>query len=152
MLYGLASDPSMEPAMADIRPAMRLVARVVHLQTVAPGESVSYGRTWVAERPTRIATLAVGYADGIPRQLSNRGEVGIGERRVPIVGRVCMDMTMVSLGEPGGWAESVEIGAEAVVFGPGGPSIEEAAAAAGSFAYTLPTGLTARVARTFVGG
>ena len=147
VLYGMASDPSMAPAMAGLRPAMRLVARVVHLQTVAPGESVSYGRTWVAERPTRIATLAVGYADGIPRSLSNRGEVGIAGRRAAIVGRVCMDMTMVSLGDPGGWGGSVEVGAEAVVFGPGGPSIEEAAASAGTFAYTLPTGLTARVHR-----
>lgn len=149
VLYGMASDPSMAPAMTDLRAAMRLVARVVHLQTVAPGESVSYGRTWVAEHPTRVATLAVGYADGIPRSLSNRGEVGIAGRRAPIVGRVCMDMTMVSLGDPDGWGGSVEVGAEAVVFGRGGPSVEAAAASAGGFSYTLPTGLTARVHRVF---
>ena len=69
ILYGLASSPSLERDVqaAGLRPAMRLTSRVVHLQTVAPGESVSYGRTWVAERPTRVATVAAGYADGLVR-------------------------------------------------------------------------------------
>ena len=145
VLYGLASDRAMADAMAGLRPALRLVARVVHLQTVDRGESVSYGQTWTAERPTRVATLAVGYADGLPRALSNRGEVGIGGRRFPIVGRVCMDMTMVSLGAPG--AAPVGVGDEAVVFGPGGPSAEDAADAAGTISYELATGLAARVPR-----
>ena len=145
VLYGLDSDGAMADATADLRPALRLVARVVHLQTVAPGESVSYGQTWTAERPTRVATLAIGYADGLPRALSNRGEVGVDGRRFPIVGRVCMDMTMVSLGEPGGPGDAVEIGAEAVLFGPGGPSAESVAEAAGTMAYELTTGLAARV-------
>ena len=151
VLYGLDSDRAMADATADLRPALRLLARVVHLQTVAPGESVSYGQTWTAPRPTRVATLAIGYADGLPRALSNRGEVGIGGRRFPIAGRVCMDMTMVSLGEPGGPGDAVEIGAEAVLFGPGGPSAESVAEAAGTMAYELTTGLAARVPRVVRG-
>ncbi len=145
VLYGLASDRAMAGAMTGLRPALRLVARVVHLQTVDRGESVSYGQTWTAERPTRIATLAIGYADGLPRALSNRGEVGIGGARYPIVGRVCMDMTMVSLGAPGG--APVGVGDEAVVFGPGGPSAEDAARAAGTISYELATQIGARVPR-----
>ena len=152
VLYGLSSDPAMAPDTKALRPAMRLVSRVVHLQTVPPGESVSYGRTWTAERPTRVATLAVGYADGIPRALSNRGEVGIDGARYPIVGRVCMDMTMVALGGPDGPAGEVRLGDEAVLFGPGGPSAEEAAAAAGTLSYELTTCLAGRVPRVVSGG
>lgn len=147
VLYGLASDPAMAAAVADLRPAMRLVARVVHLQTVATGESVSYGRSWVADRPTRVATLAVGYADGLPRALSNTGHVGIHGTTVPIIGRVCMDMTLVSLGEPG--ALAVRVGDEAVVFGPGGPSAVAQAAEIDSIAYELTAGLTRRVPREY---
>ncbi|PAP76726.1 alanine racemase [Rubrivirga marina] len=147
VLYGLDSDRAMTPDTVDLRPAMRLVSRVVHLQTVPPGESVSYGRTWTAERPTVIATLAVGYADGIPRALSNRGAVGIRGARYPIVGRVCMDMTMVSLGDPDGAGREVRRGDESVLFGRGGPSAEQTAAAAGTIPYELTTGLTRRVPR-----
>ena len=149
LLYGIPSSEAL--ADVDVQPVMRLVARVVHVQTVAPGETVSYGRTWTAERPSRIATLAVGYGDGLPRQLSNRAEVGIGGRRYRIAGRVCMDMTMVDLGAPDGPGAAVQVGDEAVIFGPGGPSAFEVAGWAGTISYALPCGLTARVPRVPVG-
>ena len=156
VLYGLASDDAMLPDMGALRPALRLVARVVHVQTVAAGESVSYGRTWTARRPTRVATLAAGYADGVPRALSNRGEVGIGGARYPVVGRVCMDMMLVSLGDggpgDGGPGAAVARGDEAVLFGRGGPTAEEAAAAAGTISYELTCGVASRVARVVSGG
>ena len=142
-LYGLASDRALAPSMEALRPAMRLVTRVVHVQTVAAGEAVSYGRTWTAERPTRVATLAAGYADGVPRALSNVGTVGLGGTRCPIVGRVCMDMLMVDASA----APDVRRGDEAVLFGPGGPSALDAAEAAGTVSYELTSGLTARVPR-----
>lgn len=126
---------------------MRLVTRVVHLQTVATGETVSYGRTWRAERPARIATLSVGYGDGLPRQLSNRAAFGIGGRPYPVAGRICMDMTMLNLGAPGGAGASVQVGDEVVIFGPGGPSAFELAEQAETISYALPCGLTARVPR-----
>ncbi len=151
VLYGLRSDPAMHDATADLRPALRLVARVVHVQTVEAGESVSYGQTWTATEPTRVATLPIGYADGLPRALSNSGHVGIGGALVPIVGRVCMDMTMVSLG-PVASAPPVTRGDLAVVFGPGGPTAEALAAQAGTISYELTTALAGRVARRFVGG
>ena len=145
LLYGL---PSSEMLMdVAVRPVMRLVARVVHLQTVEAGETVSYGRTWRAERPTRIATLSIGYGDGLPRQLSNRAVVGIGGRRYPVAGRVCMDMTMIDLGDPGGEGAEVNVGDQAVIFGPGGPSAFELAEWAETISYDLPCGLTARVPR-----
>ena len=146
-LYGLASDAALGEAMAAFRPAMRLVADVVHVQTVAAGETVSYGRTWRADRPTRVATLAAGYADGVPRALSGQGEVGIAGRRYAVAGRVCMDMLMVDLGAPDGPGSAVRPGDAAVIWGPGGPSAAEAAEAAGTMAYELTAGLTGRVAR-----
>lgn len=149
LLYGIPSSEVLAER-TEVRPVMRLVTRVVHVKTVQPGETVSYGRTWTAEAPTRIATLAVGYGDGLPRGLSNRGEVGIGGRRYPIAGRVCMDFTMLDLGAPDGPGASVNVGDEAVVFGPGGPSAFEAAEAAGTISYALPCGLTARVPRVAV--
>jgi alanine racemase len=130
---------------------MRLVTRVVHVQTVDPGESVSYGRTWTAREPTRIATVAAGYGDGLPRSLSSTGAVGIANRLYPIAGRVCMDMLMLDLGAPGGQGADVRVGDEAVLFGPGGPSALDAAAAAQTIAYALTSGLTARVPRVYVG-
>ena len=151
VLYGLASDASMAPSMGPLRPALRLVSRVVHLQTVTTGESVSYGRTWTAERPTRIATVSAGYADGVPRALSNRGRLGIGGRLYSVAGRVCMDMLLVDLGDPDGPGADVARGDEAVVFGRGGPSAEAAAAAAGTIAYELTCGVSARVPRVYVG-
>ena len=151
VLYGLASDSAMRPAMDGLRPAMRLVAPVVHLQTVAPGESVSYGRTWTAPRPTRLATVAAGYADGVPRALSNRGRVGIGGRLWPVAGRVCMDMLLVDLGDPDGPGGAVRRGDDAVLFGRGGHAAEEAAAAAGTIAYELTCGVSARVPRVYEG-
>ena len=149
VLYGLRSDPAMDDATTGLRAALRLVARVVHVQTVEAGESVSYGRTWTATEPTRVATLPVGYADGLPRALSNRGHVGIGGALYPVAGRVCMDMTMVSLG-PAASAPPVARGDHAVVFGPGGPTAEALAAEAGTISYELATALAPRVARRFV--
>ena len=148
-LYGLVSD-RMLAGVADLRPVMRLVGRVVQVKTVAAGETVSYGRTWRATEPTRVATVGAGYGDGVPRSLSNRGRVGVGGRLVPIAGRVCMDMLMLDLGRPAGRAASVRVGDDAVLFGPGGPSALDLADAAGTIAYDLTCRLTSRVPRLTV--
>src|SRR5690606_16079229 len=121
------------------------------VQTVEAGEAVSYGRTWTAARPTRIAAVAAGYGDGLPRSLSNRGHVGVGGRLWPIAGRVCMDMLMLDLGDPGGPGAAVRIGDEAVLFGEGGPSAQDVARHADTIAYAVTCGLTARVPRVYVG-
>lgn len=134
----------------DLRSVMRLVSRVVHLRSLQPGDTVSYGRTWRAERATRIATVAAGYGDGLPRSLSNSGSVGIHGAIFPIVGRVCMDMLMVDIGLEEA-SEAIRIGDDAVLFGPGGPSAGALAEAAGTIAYELTCGLTQRVRRVYTG-
>ncbi len=150
-LFGLVTERLLEADARDLRPVMRLVSRVVHVQTVEAGEAVSYGRTWTAARPTRIAAVAAGYGDGLPRSLSNRGHVGVGGRLWPIAGRVCMDMLMLDLGDPGGPGAAVRIGDEAVLFGEGGPSAQDVARHADTIAYAVTCGLTARVPRVYVG-
>ena len=150
-LYGLASDADMA-ARVGLRPVMRLVSRVTHLQTVEAGATVSYDRTWQASRPSRIATLGLGYADGYPRRLSNHGQVSIGGRRYPIAGLICMDMLMVDLGMPDGPGADVQIGDEAVLFGEGGPSLFEVAAWAGTIPYEICCGISARVPRWYGSG
>ena len=102
-----------EEAAPELHPILTWKATVAHLRTIEPGNSVSYNRTFVASRRSRIAVLPVGYADGYNRLLSNRGVVLIGGRRVPVVGRVCMDMTMVDVTDVPG----VEVGHEAILIG-----------------------------------
>ncbi|MCA0267623.1 MAG: alanine racemase [Bacteroidetes bacterium] len=151
-LYGLAPDGNpATPARVGLRPALALESRVVRLRTLAPGETVSYGRRFVASQPTRIATVSVGYADGLPRLLSNRGWMGIDGQRAPIAGVVCMDMTMLDLGDPAGpMAASVREGDRVAAMGPGGPSLEEVAAWAETIPYEIATGLGSRVPRVYV--
>jgi alanine racemase len=145
MLYGALPAPHLE---AGLQPAMTLRSQVVHVRHVRSGEAVGYSAWFRADRPTRVATLAVGYADGVPVALSNRGEVLIHGRRHPIVGRVSMDYVGVDVGE-----QRVEIGDEAILFGEGQGArlpVEEAASAAGTIPYELLVRVGARVPREVV--
>lgn len=124
-------------------PVATLRAPVVAIRRVRPGDDVGYGRTWQADRPADLATLAIGYADGVRRTLSSRGEVTIGGRRWPIAGRVTMDMTVVAA-DPG----AVSVGDRAVLFG-ADPTIDEVADRAGTISYELLTAVGSRVARRY---
>lgn len=145
--YGIAPDPALE-SRAALQPAMRLVSRLALLRRIPAGTPVSYGGTWISPADTWIGLVPAGYADGIPRSLSNRGQVLVagpeGPRRVPIVGRVCMDQFMVDLGPgppPDRWSEVTLMG------GPDGPTAEELAAVAGTIPYEILTGISPRVPR-----
>ena len=150
-LYGIAPRPGM-PGADQLRSAMRVTARLTHLKTVEPGATVSYGRTWQADRPTRIATVGAGYADGYPRLVSNRAEVGIRDRRYAVVGNVCMDMFMVDLGAPApsNPGMEAEVGDEVVLFGEGGPSAHEVAGWAETIPYEVCTRVGPRVPRRYL--
>lgn len=111
-LYGISPAPWIVPPRA-LEPVLSWKTAVVHLKTVPPGTAVSYGGTWTARRTTRIATLPVGYADGYPRRLSNRGQVLVRGQRAPVVGRVCMDLCMVDVTDVPGAA----VGDEVVLLG-----------------------------------
>ena len=94
ILYGLYPSDQVEKEPVPLKPVMALKSRVVYIKTVEPGVEISYGGTFVTTRPTRVATIPVGYADGYCRGLSGRGSVLIRGRRAPIIGRVCMDQFM----------------------------------------------------------
>jgi len=131
------------------RPVASLRARVVAVRRVRPGDPVSYGATWRAPGPTTIATVAVGYADGLPRAAEVAAAparlVELGGRPVPIAGRVTMDMTMIATGD-----EPVAVGDVVTVFG-GIVSLDAQARSAGTIAYELLTSLGARLPRRYVG-
>lgn len=112
MLYGYHTAP-VGPTVISLQPVLSLCTRVVQVKAVAPGQSVGYNRAWVAPRPSRIAVLPIGYGDGYNRSLSNRGAVLIHGVRAPIVGRVCMDLTMVDVTP----IPTVRSGDEAIVIG-----------------------------------
>ena len=126
---------------------MTLRTRVDHVRSLRPGDAVGYGGLYRAPQPTRVATLPVGYADGVPVSASNRGHVLVAGRRLPIVGRVSMDYIGVEVGDA-----PVAIGDEAIVFGEGEEGrlpVEELAAAAGTIAYELLVRVGARVPRVY---
>jgi alanine racemase len=124
-------------------PVAALRARVVATRRVATGASVSYDATWTAPNPTTVATLAIGYADGVHRRLSNGGAVELLGQRVRIVGRVTMDHLMIDVGDL-----AVEIGDVATLFG-GLVTLEEQAALAGTVSYELLTSLGPRLPRRY---
>lgn len=146
MLYGVAPAAHLQ-GVAPLRPVMRVRTQVLFVKDLPRGASVSYGRTFITPRRSRVATLPVGYADGYPRLLSNRGEVLVRGRRCPVVGVVCMDLVMVDVTDV---PEPVESGDEVVLLGGQGEArvtAEELAAHAGTIAYEILCGFSERVPR-----
>ncbi|HET8631750.1 MAG TPA: alanine racemase [Thermomicrobiales bacterium] len=147
-LYGLS--PLAEvPAPAALRPVAAVRSRVARVLDLAPGDSVSYGRTFVAERPLRAALVPLGYADGYRRALSGRAAMLLGGRRAPVLGRVCMDQTVVAVPE----GLDVRVGDEVTALGAQGDdrvTAEELADLAGTITYEITTGLGARLPRHYL--
>lgn len=108
-LYGLWPSEEVAKDIVKLRPAMELKSRIVYVKEVEPGTAVSYGGTFVAERRTRVATIPVGYGDGYPRGLSNKGYVLLHGRKAPVIGRVCMDQFMIDVTDIGEAAEGDEV-------------------------------------------
>lgn len=96
-LYGIS--PLAKSLSIPLRSAMRLSSGVVYFKVIQPDTTVGYSRTWKAQKQTRVVTVPIGYGDGYPRELSNKGEVLIRGKRFPIIGRVCMDQFMVDIGD-----------------------------------------------------
>lgn len=149
ILYGLYPSNEMEEKRLPLKPVMSLYSHIVHVKEVPEGVTVGYGATYVTERPTRIATVPVGYADGYPRSLSNRAFVLIHGRRVPIIGRVCMDQFMVDVTD----MPQVSVGDVVTLIGQDGEetlSVEEISEMAGSFNYEFVCDVSRRVPRVYI--
>ena len=144
-IYGAAPSPAQAGLL---RPVVRVEARVIQVRSVAAGAGVGYGHAFTAARPSRIATLAMGYADGWPRRLGGRSSASFEGRAAPIVGRVSMDSLTVDVTDlpPG----AVREGGFAELIGPHAP-LEAVAEAAGTIPYEILTGLGPRLGRVYVG-
>jgi alanine racemase len=147
-LYGLRPSDEVDLTGISLQPAMALKARIIHLKSVPAGTCISYGMTYRTPAPTVIATIPAGYADGYRRLLSSKGEMLAGGRRVPVVGRVCMDLTMLDVGAvPDACIED-----EVVIFGRQGNaciSADDLARELGTINYEIVCDLTARVPRVY---
>jgi len=148
LLYGLPRNPhgSYMPTMTQ---AIALKARVALVKRLQPGDCVGYDGTFVAEKPTTIALLPLGYADGYDRRLSNRGEVLLQGQRVPVIGRVAMDWTTIDVTELG----DVQVGEEAVLIGSQGKefiSVEEIAERSDTIIQEVVGRLSPRLPRVYI--
>jgi len=148
-IYGLYPSDEVQKKKVSLKPAMALKARIIHLKKVPAGFKVSYGITHETQKPTTIATVPVGYADGLSRLLSSRGQMLVHGQRVPIIGRVCMDLTMLDVGS----IENVQMGDEVVIFGQQGNetlTVDEMASALKTINYEIVSTITARVPRVYL--
>ena len=146
--YGLYPSEDVAKAHLNIRPALQWLSRVTHVKELPAGREISYGGTYVTTKPTRVATVPVGYADGYRRSLSGKFYVLIRGKRAPILGRVCMDQMMVDVTDIPG----VSLNDKVVLVGRSGEeqiTVEQIAAAADSFNYEFICGISRRVPRVY---
>ena len=147
--YGLYPSDEVEPSRLALTPALSWQCRITHLKLLEPGREISYGGTFVTTRPTMVATIPVGYADGYRRSLSNRFYVLIHGKKAPILGRVCMDQLMVDVTD----IPETRLEDTVTLIGKNGDAeitVEQIAAAADSFNYEFVCGISRRVPRIYV--
>ncbi len=141
MIYGAS-------AAEDIllHPVMKLKSRIIQIKELPKGSKVSYGGTFITEKPTKIGVLPIGYADGYSRHLSNRGVVDVNGSTAPVVGSVCMDLTIIDITD----IKSVGVGDEVVLFGDGSVSVDKVAYLADTISYELLSIVGKRVQRVYL--
>ncbi|MGZ6250472.1 MAG: alanine racemase [Candidatus Chromulinivorax sp.] len=146
MLYGVYPQSWMQ-SLLKLNPVMSLYARIVYFKVVLQGAGVSYGLRWKAQKDTRIITLPIGYGDGYPRVLSNKGSILLKGKRYPIVGNICMDQMMIDIG-----SDSAYCGDEVVLLGKSGNekiTINDVADICNMSPYELLVGLNNRIDRSY---
>jgi len=146
--YGLYPSAEVDPALLQLEPAMIWRSRITHVKTLPAGREISYGGTFVTDRPMVVATVPVGYADGYCRSLSGKFYVLVHGKKAPILGRICMDQMMIDVSE----VEDVAIGNKVVLIGEDRGeriTVEQIAEAAGSFNYEFICGISRRVPRYY---
>lgn len=148
-IYGIYPSDQVERDVIRLRPAMELKSCVTYVKDLGPGREISYGGTYVTERPTRVATIPVGYGDGYPRALSGKGWVLIHGRKASILGRICMDQFMVDVTD----IPEVKAGDEVTLIGKDQEEcilVEELGDLCGRFSYEFVCGISKRVPRVYI--
>ena len=147
--YGMYPSEEVHKENVDLKPALELISHVAFVKWVDEGEMISYGGTYVTKRRTKIATIPVGYGDGYPRSLSNKGYMLIHGKKAPIIGRVCMDQCMVDITE----IEDVKFGDEVVLVGRDGDeylSVETLSRLSDRFNYEFVCLMGKRIPREYI--
>jgi alanine racemase len=139
-LYGLSTEKNDQ-----VFPLMKLKTSIVKIRNIIEGDSVSYGRTFIAKNEMQIGVIPIGYADGLPRALSNKGRVLYGETECEILGRVCMDLTIIDLSK----VTNPQIGDEIVIFGNHKVSVNKIADISETIPYDIVCGISKRVKRVY---
>ena len=150
-IYGLWPSGEMDHTRICLKPAMSIRSRIIHIKDVSKGFKISYGSTHVTRMATRIATIPIGYADGYSRNLSDRGEMIVRGSRAPIIGRVCMDFTMIDVGH----ISRAALGDEVVILGTQGKETITATDIAnriGTINYEVVAALTRRMPICYIQG
>ena len=148
ILYGLAPSPALADSL-ELKPVMSMKTVIAHIKTVEKGATISYGRTFTADKKMKIATVPVGYADGFVRAYAKDGYMIVGGKKAPIVGRICMDQTMLDITD----IDDVKIGDEVLVFGSGEHgerTADDLALCADTINYEVVCTVSKRVPRFFV--
>lgn len=148
-IYGIYPSAQVETDIVRLDPVMELKSHVTYVKDVEPGTAISYGGTFAADRKLRVATVPVGYADGYPRQLSNKGWVLIHGQKAPILGRICMDQFMVDVTD----IPDVCKGDEVTLIGRDGEefiSMDEMGELSGRFSYEFACDISTRVPRIYI--
>lgn len=151
LCYGYLPDPSLYSFASEnhfvFKPVMEVVSHVTAVKNIKKGDSVSYGRTWIAEHDTNIATICIGYADGFNRLLSNNYEITINNKSYSVIGRICMDQCIIDLGD-----DTVERWSDAIIFGPkeNCSSALDIAQKLDTISYEVLCLITNRVVRTYI--
>lgn len=151
MLYGLAPSKAVKLNKLELKEVMSLKVRITHIKEIEAGQSVSYGRRFIADKKTKIASLPIGYADGYTRMLTGKAEALVKGKRVPVVGSICMDQCMIDITG----IEDVKVGDEVVLFGEqlgGFISIDELAEKLGTINYEIVCMISRRIPRVYVKG
>jgi len=145
MLYGLSPFGENHPSSRELDPVMTFTSEVIAVKELSCGESVGYNRCWIAERPSRIAIVAVGYGDGYPRNVENGTPIIVGGQRARVVGRVSMDLLSVDVTD----LQNIEIGTSVELWGKQ-LSVNEVASFSGYSAYELLTRMPLRAKRVYL--
>ena len=147
ILYGYYPDTSL-PRTLDLRPAMRIKARVVQVRDVEEGRTVSYGRTYLVKHPIKEAVISIGYADGYLRSGSGNVHISVKGKKASVLGRICMDMCMIEVPE----GVDLKRGDEVTIFGDNLITADDVAIASGTISYEVLCAASARVPRIYING
>ena len=145
IMYGYESGKGIKEKI-DLKPTCKLKSKISYIKEVETGESISYGRRFITKRKSKIATVPIGYADGLRRVLSNVGKVVINGQKMPIVGSICMDSFMVDVTD----LENVKIGDEVYIWDNENITLEEVANRCDTINYEILSTILPRVPRKFI--